>query len=86
MQDESLVLVQELPVSVRNSKLYANLSANIAAQIAEIFEVRVGRVVFTKSNAIPRTNSGKISRSALACSLDAHALPFFLILPKKYWS
>ncbi|MEW8014980.1 MAG: fatty acyl-AMP ligase [Candidatus Sedimenticola endophacoides] len=83
MQNESLVLVQELPISERDNKCYANLSAGIVSRIAELFEVRVDRVIFTKSNVIPRTNSGKISRSALSCSLDTNELPFLFDTAEK---
>ena len=67
---EKLVLIHELSPSQAKYKHCVDLAASITSRISELFEVRIDRVIFTRSNFIPRTNSGKISRSALALLLD----------------
>ena len=75
LHEDDLILVQELPAAVRDKHAHAVLTSNITTRIAEMFEIRVDRIILTRSNTIPRTTSGKLSRSSLALSLCTQEFP-----------
>lgn len=75
MQAEDLILVQEVSRTVRDKDVHASIAIDISTRISEIFEVRIDRIILTQPNNIPRTTSGKISRSSLALKLLAGEFP-----------
>ena len=83
LYEDDLIVVQELPTCLRDKNAHAVLAASITARIAEMFDIRTDRIILTRSNIIPRTTSGKISRSSLALSLGALELPVIFDTTKE---
>lgn len=72
--EEELTVVQEIRPNLLNTIKASDLRNEIIAKVTEVFSVKPKTVILTKPNTIPRTSSGKISRSALSQALVAKTI------------
>lgn len=67
---EALVIAQEIPAAAMRDLDPDALRAEIAERVLTHFAVAPAQVLLLRSNAVPRTTSGKISRFGLKAALE----------------
>lgn len=78
---EALLVAQEVPQSALKDRDPETIRQAIAAEVADSHSIVPDQVLLLRKNAIPRTTSGKISRSGLGAALARGELTDAYIQP-----